>query len=77
MAEEHSKRQMIEHALNQTTESDDEGPLARVGRKRNVGLATPTKYALVKVHRELATITIGAKDMVAKNKNQWNTIKVT
>ena len=35
MAKEHAEQQMIERALTRTAESDDEGPLARVGRQRN------------------------------------------
>ena len=83
MAEEHAKCQMIKHTLNQTTESEDEGPLARVGRKTNagihrIGIELPSlNRTLVGVHRELATVTIGTKNMVAKNKNLWKTIKAT
>ena len=32
MAEEHAEQQMIEQALTSTVESEDEGPLAKVGR---------------------------------------------
>ena len=38
MAKEHAKQQMIERALTRTTESENEGPLAKVGRQRNVGI---------------------------------------
>ena len=75
MAEEHTEQQMIECALTQTTESEDEGPLARIGRKRNagvplVGIEFPSlNKALVEVHRELAKVTLGANDMVIKNKS--------
>ena len=77
MADEHTERQMIQRALTQTVESDEEGPLARVGRKRNTDIhwmgikLPPLNRALVKVHRELATVIIG------KNKNQWKTINIT
>ena len=30
--------------------------------------------ALVEVHRELAKVTLGAKDMAIKNKNVWKTV---
>ena len=39
MAKEHAKRKMIERALTQMAESEDEGPLARVGRKHNAGFS--------------------------------------
>ena len=73
---------MIEHALNRITKSEEEGPLTWVGRNRNVdirpiGIELPSlNMALVEVRRELAMVTIGAKDMAAKNKNLWKTIKV-
>ena len=71
---------MIERALKQTAESEDEGPLALVGRKRKAGVhglgikLPPLNMALVKVHRELAKVTLGAKDMAIKNKNVWKTV---
>ena len=37
----------------------------------------PLNTDLVKVHRELAKVSIGAKDMATKNKNAWKTIKLT
>ena len=33
--------------------------------------------ALVEVHRELAKVSIGAKDMAIKNKNVWKAVKQT
>ena len=75
MAEEHSEQQMIERALTRTSEREDEGPLAKVGRQRNAGVPRmgiklpPLKAALVEVHRELAKVSMGAKDMAIKNKN--------
>ena len=43
-----------------------------------VGIELPlVNRALVEVHRELATVNIGAKDMATKNKNPWKTVKVT
>ena len=66
---------MIERALTRMAESEDEEPLARVGRKRNAGVQwmgielPPLNIAFVEVHRELARTTIGAKDMAPKNKN--------
>ena len=38
MVEEHEEQQMIERALTRTAESEDEEPLAKVGRKRNAGV---------------------------------------
>ena len=73
MAEEHAERQMIERALTRTVESKEEGPLTRVGRKRNtgvrrVGIKLPLlNMALVEVHRQLAKVMVGAKDMAIKN----------
>ena len=81
MAEEHAEEQMIEHALTWTMESDDEGPLARVGRQQNARLQRtgielpPLNAALVEVHWQLARTTIGAKDMPAKSKIVWKTVK--
>ena len=74
---------MIQKALTCRTESDDEEPLAKVGRKRNAGIRRvgielpPLNTALVEVHRELARTTIGAKDMATKNKIVWKTVKRT
>ena len=74
---------MIERSLTSTTKSEDEGPLARVGRKRNAGVRwvgielPPLNTALVEVHRELAKVSIGAKDMAIENKNVWKTVKQT
>ena len=83
MAEEDAKHQMIQCALTRTTESDDGGRLARVGRQRNAGIRRmgielpPLNAALVDVHRELVRTTSGAKDMAAKNKSMWKTVKQT
>ena len=67
---------MIARALTQTAESEDEGPLAKVGRLQSVGILQmgielpPLNVALVELHRELAKVSICAKDiMVTKNKN--------
>ena len=74
---------MIEHALTHTTESEDDRPLAKVGRKRNarvcrVGIELPPlNVALVEVHRELAKVSIGTKDMATKNKNICKAVKQT
>ena len=38
MTEEHAEQQMMERALTHTAESEDEEPLAKVGRKRNAGV---------------------------------------
>ena len=32
-------------------------------------------YDIVEVHRELAKVSMGAKDMAIKNKNVWKVIK--
>ena len=83
MVEEHAERQMIERTLTQMAESDDEEQLARVGRQRNANIRRmgmelpPLNVALVEVHRELAKVSMGAKDMVIKNKNVWKTVKWT
>ena len=75
MAKEHAEQKMIERVLTSTTESEDEGPLAKVGRERNVGIRhmgielPPLHATLVEVHRELARVSVGAKDMAIKNKN--------
>ena len=36
----------------------------------------PLNMALVEVHKELVSITIGARDMAEKNKNKWKMIKL-
>ena len=83
MAEEHAKQQIIERALTSTAESKDERPLAKVGRERNVGIRhmgielPPLHATLVEVHRELARVSVGAKDMAIKNKNVWKKVKLT
>mgnify|MGYP000391440795 FL=1 len=75
MVEEHAEQQMIERALTQRAESEDEGLLAKVGRQRNVGIRRmgielpPLNAALVEAHRELVRVSMGAKDMATKNKN--------
>ena len=72
MAKEHAEQQMIECALTRM-ESEDEDPLAKVGRKHNAGVCRvhiqlpPLNAALVEVHRELAKVNIRAKDMAIKN----------
>ena len=49
--------------------------MAKVSQKRNIGVQRvgielpPLNIALVEVHRELATMQNGAKDMVLKNKS--------
>ena len=53
---------MIERVLTQTADSEDEGPLVKVGWKHNAGVRRvgielpPLKAALVEVHRELAKV---------------------
>ena len=74
---------MIERALTRTTESEDEGPLAKVGKQRNAGIrcmvieVPPLNTTFVEMHRELAKVSMGAKDMVIKNKNLWKIVKRT
>ena len=76
-------QKMIECALTQMAESEDEEPLARVGRKRKagvrrIGIKLPLlNMALVEVHRELAKVTLGARDMEIINKNVWKMVKIT
>ena len=83
MAEEHDEQQIIERALTRMVESEDEGPLTKVGRKCNVGVGRvriklpPLSVALVEEHKELAKVSIGAKDMAIKNKNVWKTVNLT
>ena len=54
-----------------------------MGRKRNAGVPRvgielpPLNVALVEIHRELARVSLGAKDMAVKNKNVWKTVKIT
>ena len=73
----------MEGAMTHTTESEDKGPLASVGQKRNAGVRKIgielhlLNMVLVEVHRELVLVGIGAKDMAEKNKNQWKMIKLT
>ena len=58
-------------------------PLAKVGRQRNAGIwhmsieLPPLNAALVEANRELARVSMGAKDMAIKNKNVWKTVKLT
>ena len=74
---------MIERALTHTADSEDEGLLTKVGRKRNAGVRRvgidlpPLNAALVEVHRELAKVGMGAKDMAIKKENVWKTVKQT
>ena len=83
MTEEHIEQQMVERVLTQTAESEDEVPLAKVGRQRNVGIQhmgielPPLNTTLVEAHRELARVSMGPKDMAIKNKNVWKTVKLT
>ena len=66
-----------------TTESEDEGPLARVGRQRNTGIQRmaielpPLNAALIEVHREMAKVSLGTKYMAIKNNSAWKTVKQT
>ena len=68
--------------MTHTTESEDKGPLARVSWKRNASVQRigielpPLNTTLVEVHMESASVSIGAKDMAEKNKNQWKMIKL-
>ena len=81
MAEEHAEQQTIGQALTQRAESEDEGPLAKVGRQRNAGIwrmgieLPPLNAALVEAHKESVRVTMGAKDMATKKKNVWKTVK--
>ena len=74
MADEHADMQMIQRALAGSVERKEERALDKIGRLRNadegrIGIELPPlNTALVEVHRELATIRHGAKDMVTKNK---------
>ena len=74
MTEEHLDMQMIQRALAGTAERTEGRALDKIGRIRNadegrIGIELPPlNVALVKVHRELATVRHGAKDMVIKNK---------
>ena len=74
MADEHADMQMIQRALAGPVERKEERALDKIGRLRNadegrIGIELPPlNTALVEVHRELATIRHGAKDMVTTNK---------
>ena len=74
MAEEHAERQMIERVLTGMVEREEERALSKIGWMQNVdegcmGIELPPlNIALVKVHRELATMQYDTKDMVRKNK---------
>ena len=74
MANKHAEMQMIQRVLAGTAEREDERALDKIGRMRNadegrIGIELPPlNAALVEVHRELATVRNGAKDMVTKNK---------
>mgnify|MGYP000040536942 CR=1 FL=1 len=74
MAKEHVERQMIKRALTGVVETEDERGLGKIGRMRNADEGyvrielPPLNTTLVEVHRELATVWVGAKDMVCKNK---------
>ena len=67
MVEEHAE-------MAGTAERKDERALDKIGRMRNadegrIGIELPPlNAAMVQVHRELATVRNGAKDMVTKNK---------
>ena len=80
MPEEHVEQHMVEHKPTRIAESEDEGPLAKVGRQRNAGIRRmgielpPLNTTLIEVHRELAKVNMGTKDMVIKNKNVLKTI---
>ena len=74
MADKHVNMQMIQRALAGTAERTEGRALDKIGRMRNadegrIGIELPPlNTALVEVHRELATVRHGAKDMVTKNK---------
>ena len=74
MEDEHADMQMIQRALAGSVERTEECTLGKIGRLRNadeerIGIELPPlNTALVEVHRELATVRHGAKDMVTKNK---------
>ena len=66
---------MIQRALAGTAECTEGRTLDKIGRMRNadeggIGIELPPlNTALVEVHRELATVRDGAKEMVTKNKH--------
>ena len=74
MAEEHADMQMIQRALAGSVDRTEERALGKIGRLRNadegrIGIELPPlNTALVEVHRELATVRHGAKDMVTRTK---------
>ena len=75
MAEEHADMQMIQRALAGSVDRTEERALGKIGRLRNadegrIGIELPPlNTALVEVHRELATVRHGAKDMVTRTKH--------
>ena len=74
MADEHADMQMIQRALAGTEEHKEERALDKIGRMQNadegrIGIELPPlNTVLFEVHRKLATVRHGAKDMVTKNK---------
>ena len=74
MAEEHAEMQMIQRALVGSAERENERDFGKFGRIRTVDEdridveLPPLNRSLVEVHRKLATVRNGAKDMVTKSK---------
>ena len=75
MEEEHKERKMIEWALAGIIKREEDHTWSKIGRMRyadqgRMGIELPPlNIALAEVHRELATMQNGAKDMVLKNKS--------
>ena len=73
MAGKHADMQMIQRALEGTAERKDKRALDKIGRMRNADKGRidielpPLNWALVEVHRELATVRDEAEEMVTKN----------
>ena len=74
MAEEHVEMQMIQRALAGSAEREDERTLGKTGQMRigdedRIGIELPPlNTTLVEVHRELAMVRNGSRDMVTKKK---------
>ena len=75
MSDEHADMHMIQRALAGTAERTEGRALDKNGRMQNgdegrIGIELPPlNTTLVEVHRELATVRHGAKDMATKNKH--------
>ena len=74
MVQEHTEQQMVEQALVNKLESDDEPKLQKIGRRHVTKKCRPCinllelTMVLVEVYRELEKETCAAKDMGVSSK---------